>query len=243
MNFLKINKPDVTIINSCINLANDINQFDRMVNPIFEYSEFNSTNNLPILYYATTSNELSGFIGISLINETEIELCGFVLPKYRNLKVASRLLEMVFDDYESYDIKIPLIPNNILGKHFLQSYNAKYETTECIMELERNNYNFSCNEINLSESSNGQYKAYINNVEVGVASVYDNDPFIIHNVEIYEDYRGQKYGQALIHTLLTYKFKKYNKASLHVTKENAPAFNLYTKLGFNISKQLEYYLL
>lgn len=246
MNFLKINKPNIAIINSCLDLANYINKFDNMSNPIFDIDDFRSTGKLPILYYATENNKLVGFIGISLVDGNEIEICGFVLPQYRNLKIASHLLEMVFDDYEDFKITIPITSDNSLGKHFLKSYDAKYETTECIMELNKHDYHFRCDEIKLSTSFNQQtiiFTAYADNNEVGVACVYNDNTFIIHNVEIYEKYRGMKYGQKLLHSLLVEQFKHSDKATLHVTKENVPAFNLYTKLGFTISRQLEYYSL
>ncbi len=260
MNFLKINKPDVTLINLCIELANDINKFDKMSNPIFSIDDFTSMDNLPILYYAMKDNELAGFIGISLIDNTEIELCGFVLPKYRNLKIASHLLEMIFDDYEDFQIKVPIEPSNTLGKFFLNSYNATYENTECIMELKKDSYCFITDEIKLSSISKENlitYKAYDSNIEIGKANIYienistlDNQPFfssdhtfIIHDVEIYPEYRGMKYGLRLLHSLLSKQFNSHTKATLHVTKENVPAFNLYHKLGFSISKQIEYYSL
>lgn len=246
MEFLKISKPDIAIINLCISLANKINKFDNMDNPIFSLDDFRTIENHPIIYYATAEKQLIGFIGVSIIDETEIEICGFVLPEYRNLKVASHLLEMVFDDYEDFAIKIPLAYGNSLGQHFLKSYNAKCENTECIMELEKDNYHFLCDKIKLSTYEDNQsiiYKAYANNNEVGTASVLGKDTFVIHHVEIYEKYRGNKYGQSLLHSLLTHQFINNNKATLHVTKENLPAYNLYCKLGFKISKQLEYYSL
>lgn len=246
MNYSKITKPDINLINECILMANTVNNLDKISHPILNVDEFYSHIQQPILYYAKNNDEIVSFIGVFSVSPIEIELCGFTLPDFRNKKIASTLLEMIFDDYSNCKIIIPIRSSSQPAKMFLESYDASYENTECIMELSKGNYASKKTLSNIKIQWNNEddtYYAYLNNTEIGKVSVYKDKIYTINNVEIYQTYRGKGYGKTMVDEVINLLLEECSKIILHVTKENLPAFNLYKTLGFKVIDQLEYYSL
>lgn len=245
MKFLKATSDNIKLIDQCINLSFMCNQQDNLSNPIFYHEDFLTIVDSNCIYYTLSDSKLVGFMGVSLISDYSIELCGFVHPEYRNQQIASYLLEMIFDDYDDYMIYAYIDSNNINGKAFLESYNAKYNCCECALQLEKKNYVPSADiiDLTLEESLDTlKYTALIQNNPIGTVMVSTHgDVFTIHHVEIYENFRGKKLSYKLLCSVLNQQFETHSKSILHVTKENTAAYKLYTNLGFTPYQQLYYY--
>lgn len=221
------------------------NQFDNLCNPFFVDDVYKDSSVFPWLYYATDNSKIIGFISIYIIDTYNVEICGFVLPKYRRNKIGTNLFSMMVMDFHSKSFQLSMDVENEIGKTFVSQMGFVYASTECNMQLDKNNYTEFKETLSLTpQKQDGEIiiTGIINDKEIGqsIISVFDTT-VCIHDVEIYEQYREKGYGYRLIGTLLNHIFEKYNLAILHVTKENTPAYRLYKKIGFVTVQELEYY--
>lgn len=78
---------------------------------------------------------------------------------------------------------------------------------------------------------------YDSNEKIGEASAsaIDTNEAFLYDVEVFEKYRGQGYGNDII----SYMLKHYKINELTVEKTNTIAINLYKKFGFKIVKEFE----
>lgn len=244
------------LINKCNKIYDICCMEDNTEYPFFIDNETENTQ-FPLLYYGTTDKKIIGFISAYVIDSHNVEICGFVLPKYRRKGIASSLLDNLLEYYEEYNIHVAIRYDNFIGKAFLNSYDFKYVSTECKMLLTQSDFNISHTKIMskstpyekiklqlIQENENNSkiYHAYILDNTIGgcMISLFGNSA-IIHNVEITESFRRKGYGYLLLAEVITELFNTHDTIILHVTKENIPAYKLYTKLGFHITEELEYY--
>ena len=55
-------------------------------------------------YFSDDSNNILGFICLSGIDRQNFDVCGFVLPAYRNNGIFSQLLTAVKEEYKNIDV-------------------------------------------------------------------------------------------------------------------------------------------
>lgn len=221
------------------------NEYDNISHPFFKDDEYQNSSVYPWLYYAAIDSEIIGFIAPYIIDSYNIEFCEFILPEYRRKKIATQLFSRMISDFTSQCFSCSIIPENNIGKAFLNQIGFKYASTECSMSLFKENFKPFKNELSLNiekQDDNLIIYGIFDAIEIGQVIISDFDTTVcIHDVEIYEQYGRQGYGLKLLKTTLNYIFKKYDQAILHVTKENLPAYNLYKKIGFITTEILEYY--
>jgi ribosomal protein S18 acetylase RimI-like enzyme len=71
----------------------------------------------------------------------------------------------------------------------------------------------------------------------GQIIIVDNIPVIV-NVGILKAYRGNGYGEALMHYLINYLYNQgFSEVKLRVSASNSVAINLYKRMGFSIIKE------
>ncbi len=245
IDFHKSFEQSENIINTCKNISSICNEKDILNNSFFVDTEYDNFSDFPWLYYASHNSEIIGFISIYIIDSYNIEICGFVLPKYRRNKIATELFSMMVMDFNSKSFVLSMNTDNKIGKKFVHQMGFEYRSTECSMKLLKQDYKTFHNVLSLAPEKQGEeivITGLLDGKEIGrsVTSVFHNT-VCIHDVEIFERYRRKGYGYRLIGTLLNHIFEKYDTAVLHVTKENIPAYNLYQKLGFKTIEELEYY--
>lgn len=221
------------------------NQFDGLHNPFFVEDTYKNSSVFPWLYYATDNSKIIGFLSIYVIDTYNVEICGFVLPEYRRNKIGTNLFSMMVMDFHSKSFQLSMDVENEIGKTFVSQMGFEHASTECSMQLAKNNYTEFKETLSLTPQKQGSeiiITGILNGKEIGqsIISVF-NTTVCIHDVEIYEQYREKGCGYQLIGTLLNHIFEKYNLAILHVTKENTPAYRLYKKIGFETVQELEYY--
>ena len=245
INFHKSFQQTECFIASCHKISSACNRFDQQKNPFFIDKEYDSLSGKPWIYYATYDTEIIGFLSVYIIDAYNVEICCFVLPEYRRKKIATNLFSYMVTDYDCQSFQLSIDIGNKIGKAFAIRMGFEYCSTECSMRLDKKNFSEFKDVMSLTpEKQNDEIliRGFFDGTEIGrsVISVFDNT-VCIHDVEIYEEYRGKGYGYRFIGTLLNHIFAKYDTAILHVTKENAPAYYLYKKVGFHTIQELEYY--
>lgn len=88
------------------------------------------------------------------------------------------------------------------------------------------------------------FVAYEGEIPVGVYCVnFDEFPDgFIYGVVVEEKLRGKGYGRKLMTHALSVATKPTGRAILDVDSSNPAAFELYKKLGFSVTFQVDYYL-
>ena len=230
------------------NIANICNKFDNVKNTFFIDNEdcettidnepnenIKDNNTLEDDYskviIAKKDKTIVGFISIYLIDESTAEICGFVLPEYRNNNIGNYLMEKLSYEMEDFYISIPVAKDNKTAPNFLRTNGYYPSTTECSMV------------INKTENENEIiFEIFKDNNNIGscFVSIFETCG-CIHNVEINEAFRGNGYSKLLLQYSL-YDIKNIcQNIILHVTKENVPAYNLYKKLNFITTSEIIYY--
>lgn len=233
------------LIDSCKQISSECNNFDGLDTPFFIDTEYDNYSKQPFIYYAVLNSQIIGFLSVYIIDAHNAEICTFVLPQYRRNKIASNLFAMMVADYSSVSFQVSLQSDNDFGKYFISQMGFEYCSTECSMQLKKDQFISNGNLLSLNPEKQEDsiiVRGLADGAEIGscVISVFDNI-VCIHDVEVYEAYRSKGYGHKLITTLLNHVFEKYDSAVLHVTKENEPAYRLYKKAGFEVVQELEYY--
>ncbi len=239
------------------NIANICNKFDNVKNTFFIDNEPNENikdnNTLEDDYskviIAKKDKTIIGFISIYLIDESTAEICGFVLPEYRNNNIGNYLMEKLSYEMEDFYISIPVAKDNKTAPNFLKTNGYYPSTTECSMVINTDNIvekpsSFDCS-IDFKKTENEDeiiFEIFKDNNNIGscFVSIFETCG-CIHNVEINEAFRGNGYSKLLLQYSL-YDIKNIcQNIILHVTKENVPAYNLYKKLNFITTSEIIYY--
>lgn len=234
----------------CSNIASICNKSDNTNNPFFIDEDASEESDLPLIYYAKEGPNIVGFISTYLIDEDNLEICGFVLPEYRQHHIFSQLLDKLAKDYEGYYIQLPTAVNNTVTQEIAVKLNFNYTSTEHGMKINKEQHgtfkkqNSSVDLDFKVESAQDMiiFTALLENKKVGICKISAFDTTVcIHDVEISKAYRQKGYGCQLVLFVLDYVFENYDTAILHVTKENIAACRLYEKIGFETTEKVTYY--
>lgn len=79
------------------------------------YDDSNRVNPLPVLYYGVHEGKTVGFLSADFYNNEIVDICGYVLPKYRKLNLMSSLLDSFLTDYNDFYISAMLNSKNSTG--------------------------------------------------------------------------------------------------------------------------------
>lgn len=90
-------------------------------------------------YFSDDSNNILGFICLSGIDRQNFDVCGFVLPAYRNNGIFSQLLTAVKEEYKNINLSFPLPAHCKNAAEVLRKNNFRYSDTECKMSLNLKN--------------------------------------------------------------------------------------------------------
>lgn len=220
----------------CNALYNECCTKDKLKHPCCFEDEFDMFSDFPRLYYSTFENKLLGFLSVYIISSDCVEISIFVHPDWRQKQIGQTLLNNFLTDYDIENIEISMSPDNTPGTQFLTHNHFQLASTELLMSvrlssfMEKNTY--KSNFKTVFSSNTFQYMLgtdYIGSCHI--SSLSDTHVFI-SDVEISENYRNKGIGYQFMckvfHELAPY----FSSASLHVSKENVPAYKLYKKLGF-----------
>lgn len=245
IDYCKSFNKEAKLTGKCNEIQRCCNDFDGLNTPFFIDSDYRDFSDTPWLYYAMDHGQMIGFLSVYEIDRFNSEVCLFILPTYRRKKIATHLFSMMVMDFPSKSFQVSISPLNDFGKSFLLKTGFVYCSTECSMQLMKSHftpYDKPLSLIPQKQDSQIVVQAKIDETSVGSAllSVF-GETVCIHDVEIYEDFRGKGYGYQFIMTLLNHIFAKYDRVVLHVTKNNIPAYKLYQKAGFSCTETLDYY--
>lgn len=199
---LEMNTIDEILAKKLTSIAHFSNNYDNIEHSFFIDEEIiygtkdscNSDNeksndtidSLPKIIIGKIDSYIIGFVSIYIIDESSLELCGFVLPKYRNNNVGSALLEAVKNIYHDYYISIPVNNNNNNNSTnstngtngsisnnennnasnnindnitvFLSNHGFQYDITECSMFINTKNINYTSKDCQLNETISLSYE-------------------------------------------------------------------------------------
>lgn len=197
-------------------------------------------NTLPILYYATVDKQVVGFISVDCFENIYAEICGFVLPDFRNQKIMSHLFDTFLKDYDECYINTFLREKKSTEVKILSHLGFEYASTEYAMKYDLTKLDFQqlpsfiqeeCTDTDL------KFCLFKNFLPIGLcmAEHVSSNTVCIHDVSIDENFRRKSYSFQMLNHILSYLSKQYDYAVLHVTKENSAAVSLYKKLGFVIT--------
>lgn len=233
------------LIDSCNSIFEECTANDNFSQTFFIDDDYKDYSSHPFLYYAIKDEKMIGFLSTYPIDKYNVEFCLYVLPDFRRNHIASELFFRMVTDFDSCSFKCMLTPDSELAKSFLEKMGFQYGSTECQMVANKKDFSNDADKIEINVDIADEMiniSAYENEEFIGQAKVSASNMIAcIHDVEIIEEKRGEGLGYKLVMTLLSQTFDKYDTVTLHVTKENKPAFNLYQKCGFKIKDVIEIY--
>lgn len=223
----------------------DCNKEDHLDHHFFIDEEYHDFSDKPCPYIAKNEEKVIGFLCPYEIDQYNMEFCIFILPTYRRKKIASQLFFHMVNDFRERSYSASLIPENEIGRHFLERMGFTYGCRECSMALVEKNFKPTTPKMKLDvhkEDDEIYVTGLVGDIEIGTfAFSVSNTTACIHDVEVKEDLRRHGYGFQMVSSALQDIFSKYDTVILHVTKENIPAYNLYKKLNFQVLEELDYY--
>lgn len=197
-------------------------------------------NSLPTLYYATINKQVVGFISVDCVENIYAEICGFVLPDFRNRKIMSRLFDAFLEDYDECYINTALKAKNSTETDIISHLGFEYVSTEYAMKYDLTKLSFQALPSFIQEEctdTDMKFCLFKNSIPIGLcmAEHVSSNTICIHDVSIDENFRRKSYSFKMLNHILSYLSGQYDYAVLHVTKENTAAVSLYKKLGFEIT--------
>lgn len=233
------------IVENLKSLADICNENDGVKNPFFYDEEYVDYSDKPWIYTAAINENIVGFLCPYEIDKYNVEFCLFVAPKYRRQQIGSNLFFRMVMDFGEQSFRISMAPDNNVGEAFVSKMGFTYGSTECSMMLDKNDHKDFSEPIELSPVKTDDsivITGIIDDIEIGTLELSAFDMTVcIHDVEVEEKFRGNGYGYRMLESSLNDIFKKYDSVILHVTKENTPAYALYSKAGFKLVEELKYY--
>lgn len=209
-------------------------------------------------------SDFSKLPSLNVSPEYEIEIRCFVSPKYRGIKLCTKLISRIKEDID-FEYKIVYTLPPALLSSSLASFPAYGELLFC---LEKNNFKendlknleltvrkrlaplLDCSadsiEIKaLASDDNNRFELFINGKTLASLSTsYSESMCFIHNVFISPRLRGMGLGSFLLESSMAHHFKNHSTPVLVNTRSsNIPACNLYIKTGFEEIERIWFYSL
>lgn len=193
------------------------------------------------------------FASAYFIDEHTVYLYGATCPEARNQGYMRQLLADIHSTFLPLNITnyiIPISKDNRAGVGYAEHLKGTLLETECNMVYDLNQFTDTPNfeDVTLKTATDNGITIYSlcatdNSEELGqLYCLTENSSAAIFDVEIFSDRRGYGYGSNLLSLVMNdLKNKKIKTITLHVTKENIPAYNLYIKHGFEEIETVLYY--
>lgn len=211
----------------------------------------NRINPLPVLYYGVHEGKTVGFLSADFYNNEIVDICGYVLPKYRKLNLMSSLLDSFLTDYNDFYISAMLNSKNSTGCAVLSHLGFEKTATEYMMKFSLSSacYKILPKYVKIvdgdleSTTQSVKFEMVSQSATVGscLIELFNNRTVCIHDVLVFDKYRGMGYGFKMLDAVISYLSKDHTYVLLHVSGDNKPAISLYKKLGFVVVDSAEIY--
>lgn len=220
----------------CDALYNECCVADKLKHPCCFEDEFDMFPDFPRLYYSTSGNQLSGFLSVYMIDCDHVEISIFVHPKWRQKQIGQTLFDSFLTDYNTKNIEISIHPENKSGIKFLTYNHFQFTSTELLMSLPFSSFieKNACKSNFKKVFSSNTFKYMLDSQLIGSChiSFLSDSRVFVSDVEISENFRNKGIGYQFMCEVFEELAPFFSTASLHVSKENIPAYKLYQKLGF-----------
>ena len=215
------------------------------------YDDSNRVNPLPVLYYGVHEGKTVGFLSADFYNNEIVDICGYVLPKYRKLNLMSSLLDSFLTDYNDFYISAMLNSKNSTGCAVLSHLGFEKTATEYMMKFSLSSacYKTLPKYVKIvdgnleSTTQSVKFEMVSQGATVGscLIELFNDRTVCIHDVLVFDKYRGMGYGFKMLDAVISYLSKDHTYVLLHVSGDNKPAISLYKKLGFVVVDSAEIY--
>lgn len=239
----KIQLEDVQILVSLCKLEENLDGI------LFLESEMNEYGDFPCFYLLYEGSTLISFLSIFIPNTEECELYGYTRPSYRKKGYITSLLDLAKKQLKNYNINSVYLlcePISRSGLLMLNAFNAQLNTSEYMMKFDIKSKVTPKHILSLKKEINSEseyYKLFLGKKLIGTCNV-DQSNFCttIYNFEIIKKMRGKGYGKESLLLIIENLIEHgYDNIILHLSSDNTIAYNLYTKNGFTIIKQIDYF--
>lgn len=203
------------------------------------------------LYYGVHEGKTVGFLSADFYNNEIVDICGYVLPKYRKLNLMSSLLDSFLTDYNDFYISAMLNSKNSTGCAVLSHLGFEKTATEYMMKFSLSSacYKTLPKYVKIvdgnleSTTQSVKFEMVSQGATVGscLIELFNDRTVCIHDVLVFDKYRGMGYGFKMLDAVISYLSKDHTYVLLHVSGDNKPAISLYKKLGFVVVDSAEIY--
>ena len=205
------------------------------------YDDSNRVNPLPVLYYGVHKGKTVGFLSADFYNNEIVDICGYVLPKYRKLNLMSSLLDSFLTDYNDFYISAMLNSKNSTGCAVLSHLGFEKTATEYMMKFSLSSacYKTLPKYVKIvdgnleSTTQSVKFEMVSQGATVGscLIELFNDRTVCIHDVLVFDKYRGMGYGFKMLDAVISYLSKDHTYVLLHVSGDNKPALK-YMKCSF-----------
>lgn len=229
------------------------NTFDNCHQPFMLDNDEELFPNVPKFYLLKKNTHICSMCSIYFIDEQTVYLYGFTKPTERRKGYMKQLMDDVLQTLRPLAIShyiVPISKDNLSGLHFVTHQNATLLETECHMvcNLDILNTTESFDSVKLCCSKDNEFSVYTlvsadTSQQLGqLFCLIENFSAAIFDVEIWEEFQGIGYGSQFLSLVMKeLKNNGLKTITLHVTRENTPAYHLYRKHGFVETETILYF--
>lgn len=163
----------------------------------------------------------------------------------------SSLLDSFLTDYNDFYISAMLNSKNSTGCAVLSHLGFEKTATEYMMKFSLSSacYKILPKYVKIvdgdleSTTQSVKFEMVTQGATVGscLIELFNDRTVCIHDVLVFDKYRGMGYGFKMLDAVISYLSKDHTYVLLHVSGDNKPAISLYKKLGFVVVDSAEIY--
>lgn len=212
-------------------------------------SSINAITDIPCFYLAYRENTLCSLLTLFIPDEYECEIYAYTSPECRQHHLFTTLLSKALSYINDTSIETILItaePTSISAKNTADSLRLPLSHSEYMLSYNAKSIPAPQHTLNLNFTQKNDTAAICltkNNTQIARCHLYIHGTYAsIFDFEVTKKNRHKGYGKESLLLIIEYLQKRdITSISLHVSSTNPTALNLYTKYGFTVKEQLDYY--
>lgn len=218
----------------------------------FLENDINFYEDMPCFFMLYNKNELVAFMSVFIPDSASCELYFHMRENIESS--ATKIFTDIYNEVKKYLDEYQLFNRYLLFDNTVKlsldlpdALSLTFSHSECLMQYELL-YDFSLENILLEyeaefDSEGVSIYSFLGDTHIGNCHIdTSGDYALIHDVEVFEKHRGFGYGkETLYHTINHLKKSGYKNILLHVNSANTIAYTMYSRHGFKIKQQIDYW--